>query len=431
MMTVLFIDFYLSTIANIIVPFSESFYGLSIFLIMIIASIGASHYFLNKLFVIVKGNRNAFSKYKKIIRVIQLILYALGIILLINILLQNKYYTINIISIVTISYSCSIVASLLVSIKLFSWYRENKNIFSFLFGLTILFIFINNLISLPLFDLLLFEKPYEINHNTPVEFNFECTDASTYCDIKQNLLNYQSYTLMTYILLFWISSIFLLHHHIKKLGKVKFIILVTLPIVIFYFQFIYQYNELYSLNDELKFDENVIYSIQVFILVLCYAGVGIFFGLGLRSVANLMKFSPNIENYLKMASYGIMLFILAANSTIVAIGIPPYGIPSMIFLPFASILIYVGIYYSVIAISNDVTVRKYIKNSTLNELKILGKFAESQMIDNMKDKVLKMSKQYSDQLHKQSNTDTTETEEDLKNYLEDAIKLFNTKNSKE
>ena len=93
MMTVLFIDFYLSTIANIIVPFSESFYGLSIFLIMIIASIGASHYFLNKLFVIVKGNRTAFSKYKKVIRVIQLILYALGIMLLIDILLANKYYS--------------------------------------------------------------------------------------------------------------------------------------------------------------------------------------------------------------------------------------------------------------------------------------------------------------------------------------------------
>ena len=244
MMTVLFIDFYLSTIANIIVSFAESFYGLSIFLLMIIASIAASHYFLNKLFVMVKGNGTAFSKYKKIIRVIQLFLYALGIILLINILLENKYYTINIISIVTISYSCSIVVSLLVSAKLFSWYRENKNKFSFLFGLTFFFIFINNLVSLALFDLLLSEKPYEINHNTSVEFNFECTEASTYCDVKQDLLNYQSYTLMTYILLFWISSIFLLHHQIKKLGKVKFIILVTLPIIIFYFQFIYQYNEI-------------------------------------------------------------------------------------------------------------------------------------------------------------------------------------------
>ena len=282
MMTILFIDFYLSTIANIIVPFAESFYGLSLFSIMIIASITASHYFLNKLFVIVKGNRTAFSKYKKVIRVIQLILYALGIMLLIDILLANKYYSINIISIVTISYSCSIVASLLVSLKLFSWYRENKNKFSLLFGLTIFFIFINNLISLPLFDSLLFEKPYEINHTTPVEFNFECTEASINCNVKQNLLNYQSYTLMIYILLFWISSILLLHHHIKKLGKVKFMILVTLPIIIFYFQFIYQYNELYNLNEELKFDENVIYSIQVFILVLCYAGVGIFFGLGLK-----------------------------------------------------------------------------------------------------------------------------------------------------
>jgi len=166
---VLFTDFYLSTIINIIVPFAESVYGLSIFSILILASIVGSHYFLNKLFVMMKDNRTAFNKYKKIIRVIQLLLYALGIILLIGILLESKVYTVNIISIVTISYSCSIVASLLASLKLISWSRENKSKFSFLFGLSIFFIFINNLISLALFDLLLFEKPSVINYETPVE----------------------------------------------------------------------------------------------------------------------------------------------------------------------------------------------------------------------------------------------------------------------
>ena len=95
------------------------------------------------------------------------------------------------------------------------------------------------------------------------------------------------------------------------------------------------------------------------------------YGLGFKSVANLLKMSPNIEKYLRMASYGIILFFISANATIVGAGMPPFGIPSIIFLPFALLLFYVGIYYSIIAISNDISIRKYIKNSAHDELKIM------------------------------------------------------------
>ncbi|MDF0681357.1 MAG: hypothetical protein P0116_10360 [Candidatus Nitrosocosmicus sp.] len=114
MMTVLFIDFYFSTIANIIVPFAESYYGLHL-LIMIIATIaGLIIYFLNNSFCNSEGKELRILRNTKNNSRYSIGLYALGIILL-DILLENKYYTINIISIVTISYSCSIRASLWVS----------------------------------------------------------------------------------------------------------------------------------------------------------------------------------------------------------------------------------------------------------------------------------------------------------------------------
>ena len=75
---------------------------------------------------------------------------------------------------------------------------------------------------------------------------------------------------------------------------------------------------------------------------------------------------------MKIASYGIILFFITAGATIVGTSIPPYGIASITFLPFSLVLFYVGIYYSIIAISNDISVRKYIKNSAYNELKIIG-----------------------------------------------------------
>jgi hypothetical protein len=199
---------------------------------------------------------------------------------------------------------------------------------------------------------------------------------------------------------------------------------------LYFFVFGYNYDVLYSLNEGLKFDESIIFALQIFIVVLAGAFCGILYGMGFRSIANLLKMSPNVERYLKTASYGIILFFITAGATIVGTSIPPYGIASIIFLPFSLILFYVGTYYSIIAISNDISVRKYIKNSAHNELKIMGNLAQSQMIDNMKEKVLGMTRKYSEEIHQKSNSESMETEEDLKSYLDEAIRIFNKDNGK-
>jgi hypothetical protein len=376
-----------------------------------------------------KSKKTDVYRYKRIIRLIQYSIYAVSISLIIQILIFDEYLTLSVIFIVTISYCSSIVGGGLVAAKLFTWSRQSKNKFSFLFGLTISLIFVNSILSLLLFDLLLFEKPPLITSHAPVEFNFECNEASTYCDFKLGLLTYQTYTVMAYFFLFWVSNLFLLHHHIKKLGKAKFILFNALPLILLYFQFFYSYEDLYTINEELKFNENAIYAIQIFLLLTFFTLCGILYGLGLRSVSNLLKFSPIVERYLKMASLGIIFFITCANSTVAGIGVPPFGVPSILFIPFAVILFYVGIYYSLVSISNDISIRKFIKNSTFNELKIIGNLAHSQMIDSMKDKVMKMTKKYSDELKEQSSAEIIESEEDLRNYLDEAIRTFRNKES--
>ncbi len=140
---------------------------------------------------------------------------------------------------------------------------------------------------------------------------------------KDSIINIQSYTLMIYFSLFWICNYFLLHYQIKKIGKIKFFTLITLPLVLFFFVFIYHYDELYSLHENMKFDESIVFMLQIFIVVFSIALCGILYGIGFKSVANLLKMSPNVERYLKMASYGIILFFICANATIVGASFPP------------------------------------------------------------------------------------------------------------
>ncbi|MDN5867335.1 MAG: hypothetical protein L0H55_08035 [Candidatus Nitrosocosmicus sp.] len=420
----------MSSITDVATSFIQTTVGGALFVLLMILSMFGTLLVMSSIWKIVDKKNSIFSRHKMLFRVMQIVLYSLSAFLMIEIILWNKYYTISLTSIVIVSYGSSILMSLFVSIKLFSWYKENKNMFSLLFGLTIFFLFVNSLVSIFLFATLLSEKPFQIDTTTPIVFNFECEVDSLFCIFKESIINIQSYTLMIYFSLFWICNYFLLHYRIKKIGKIKFFTLITLPLALFFFLFIYHYDELYSLTENMKFDESSIFMLQIFIGIFSTALCGILYGLGFKSVANLLKMSPKVERYLIMASYGIILFFITANATIVGASFPPFGIPSIIFLPFASLLFYVGIYYSIIAISNDIRVRKYIKNSAYKELEIMGNLARSQMIGNMKEKVLEMTKKYSEEIHQSSESETMETEEDLKSYLDEAIRIFNKGNKK-
>ena len=423
--SLLFVDFYVSSITDVATSFIQTTVGSALFVLLLILSIFGSLLVTSRVWKIIEKKNSIFSKYKVLFLVMQIILYSLSVFLLIEIILGNKFYTISLTSIVVVSYGSSILMSIFVSFKLFSWYKENKNKFSLLFGLTLFFLFVNNLVSILLFATLLSEKPFQIDVSTPIVFNFECGDDSLFCIFKESVINIQSYTLIIYFSFFWICNYFLLHYQIKKIGKIKFFALITIPLALFFFLFIYQYDEFYSLTEDMKFDESSIFMFRAFIGIFSTALCGILYGIGFKSVANLLKVSPNVERYLIMASYGIILFFICVNATVIGSSFPPFGIPSIIFLPFASLLFYVGIYYSIIAISNDIRVRKYIKNSAYKELEIMGNLAQSHMVDNMKEKVLSMTKKYSKEIHQSSESESIETEEDLRSYLDEAINIFN------
>lgn len=423
----LFIDFYVGSITDVAVDYIQSPLGTGFFIFVLIICLIGSTIVMRTVFSIIREKKSIFTQYQSLLRILQIIILSLSIFLLLDIMLENKLYTLNLNAIMVASYGATIMMSIYVGIKLFKWYKENKNNFALIFGLAIFFLFVNNTVSILLFGTLLSEKPFEINLSTPIVFNFECEDNSAYCIFKENVINVQSYTIIVYFALFWISTAYLLHHHIRKIGKLRFFTLITVPLVLFFFVFVYHYDELYSLSENLNFDESVIFMLQIFIVAVSIGVCGMLFGIGFKSLANLLKISTIIEQYLKMASYGIIMLFISANATIVGVAFPPYGIPNIIFLPFASILFYVGLYYSIIAISNDIKVRRFIKNSAYKELEIMGNFAQYQMMDNMKEKILKMTKKYSSELHQQSNSETMESEEDLKSYLDEAINIFKSK----
>ena len=420
----LFCDNYLSSSLDVMSDIVKNPAGLILFASILIVSIIFSYFVLEGVFKLLEKKGSILSKYRKAFRIMQISLYSLSLLLLVDLFSDFKYYTINLNLIVLVSYGFSLSISLLASLKLFSWYRVNRSRFVILFGLTLFFIFINSLLSIFLFEVLLIEKPSEFDLSTPNIFDFECEENTINCYLKENLLMLQNYSLAIYFVLFWMCTILLLHHHINKVGKIKFFALVALPLILFYFQFVYTYEDFFTISDELRFDENIAFAIQLFIATLLTAACGILFGWGLLSIANLLKISIQVERFLKVAAVGVVTFFISANATVASGGMPPFGVPNLIFLPFSSILIYVGVFYSITSIANDISIKKFIKNSTYNELKIMGNLAESQMLDDMKLRVLSMTKKFSSELQEKSKLEEGSSEDNIKDYLNDVIDIY-------
>ena len=111
LIVLLFVDFYLSTMSNIVVPFAESIYVILLFTFIVFVAIFVSNYLLNKLFNLMEGRRTTIQRFKWPIRIMQYSIYAIVISIIIQILIFNEYFTLSLISVVTISYSCSIIKS--------------------------------------------------------------------------------------------------------------------------------------------------------------------------------------------------------------------------------------------------------------------------------------------------------------------------------
>jgi hypothetical protein len=77
-----------------------------------------------------------------------------------------------------------------------------------------------------------------------------------------------------------------------------------------------------------------------------------------------------VADYLDIAGYGIALLPLPIIANILFIPYPPFGSASCWSLSLASYVFFVGLYSSAISISEDAQLRKSIRRTAVNELKI-------------------------------------------------------------
>jgi hypothetical protein len=144
--------------------------------------------------------------------------------------------------------------------------------------------------------------------------------------------------------------------------------------------------------------------------------IGIMFGLAFLLMARRV---PAVKDYLTLAAIGVMIISIAFSVTNLQ---QTFGIASHSLVLLSSYLFAVGLYDAAISISNDAALRKSIRasiNNTSSDLLQSAGLAETQQ--RIEKEVLKLAKNQSDNLLKQTGVRPSMEEEDVKSYLEDIL----------
>jgi hypothetical protein len=90
-------------------------------------------------------------------------------------------------------------------------------------------------------------------------------------------------------------------------------------------------------------------------------------------------------------------------------------------LPIASYLVFSGIHSVAVSVSQDITLRKSIKNSVEKEIHFIESIGEAQMNRHIQNKVLYLTRKLSSKIHDETGIKDSLSEEEIKLYIKEAI----------
>jgi hypothetical protein len=173
-------------------------------------------------------------------------------------------------------------------------------------------------------------------------------------------------------------------------------------------------------------NSNAMNNILIFSLGAIFTGI--LFGVAFLSVARTLKIGTPARNYMLIAAYGFVLFYIAGSASAYQAAYPPYGLISVSFTGLSCYLIYNGLYFSAISVSQDMTLRQSIRKSVMEQSKLLDNIGTAEMEREVQKQVLTMAKKASASMQEKSGVGASMNEGDIKKYVELVIKELQRKN---
>lgn len=353
------------------------------------------------------------------VTVTQYLLAGMIAFVILQILLTQQYDTVMLNVILSISYGLWIVTLSLLAIAFFSWYglRKEKNLMVLILATSMIAYVVNGAIGLYFnADQLMQQKPV-IRDGDVAVFTVPSISAEL-----EDILNiaYMIASGVAYVLT-WIGTVMLLRPYMKSFGRIKFWVIMVTAMVYYLVTFPLEVLGILSYEDP----EMAIRNILIFTLAPIFTGI--IFGAAFLSVARTLRLGSSVRNHMIIAAYGFLLFYIAGSASVSQAAYPPYGLVSTAFTGLSCYMIYSGLYLSAVSVSQDMTLRKSIRKSVIEQSKLLHNIGTAEMEKQVQKQVLSIATRTSNTIAEETGVQASMNEDEMKDYVELVIRELQAK----
>jgi hypothetical protein len=240
-------------------------------------------------------------------------------------------------------------------------------------------------------------------------------------------LNYAYFisSIISFILT-WGATALLLRHYSQRLGKVKYWIVLSIPLAYFLSQFLTLFLNLF---DPLLGSDPIFFGIFLtLIFMLSKPAGGILFGVAFWIIARNLRQESVVRDYMIISAYGFVLLFISNQAVLLsATPYPPFGLVTISFMGLSSYLVLVGIYSSAISVAQDEKLRQSIRKSAIKQSKLLESIGSAHMEQELQRRVMRLAKNSSDKMTEDTRVQLSVTEEDMKQYLDTVLNEIKNK----
>lgn len=346
---------------------------------------------------------------EKLFRISLWLLLILNFIMLIETIAYNQYSVYILILIMIISYSFNAFYLGLLSFLLFTWNKTKRNNVLFSYSLATMFGSISAILTMIYITSIILGKTEYISANSEIVFPvYELNSYLGLLNISNTLFFICSFIFM------WIGSSTVLKHYLSKIPKTRYILLISAPLVYYIGQYFTVLNIAFPFIDSSS--TTFIYYYSMFFTLSSVVG-SVIFAMSFWLIAKDLKRNRNISTYLTICGYGFMMFFSSATATIIHTPYPAFGIVSISLVGLSSYYILYGIYSSSVSLSEDISLRDYIRKSASSQLKFLTSISKGYLEDKIINQVFETTEKYKQDVVEKTGISSSLSKDEIKMYI--------------
>ena len=264
---------------------------------------------------------------------------------------------------------------LIFLIRIFiQWIRSRKNYIILLFMISITFLCISMIVSVIYLEYI-YSRSYSMERKPfPIHTFIIRQEVTSFSESLGTLFDFLYLSAFATI---WIATAILLYQYRYKLGKIRYFLLISLPLVYYSFTYLAYFGNLFSI---LILDSPVGYGISYVLFFSATKQVGaFFFGITFLTASTIVK-KDDVGKSLLITGIGIAILFGSLEITTLQYRLyPPYGYITQSLLPLGAYLLFIGIFGSATKISRDAELRQEFHKTAMSQLSLLKTIGTRQM----------------------------------------------------